>query len=421
MQPIKSNTEIALSRRTILMLLSLLPVYFLILAFIFDTPNNIFSGLANIVTSSGVLLTDFLYVGGLGATLVNVSLIVLANVLIIYKLNMRITGAVVAAIFTIMGFAFLGKTIFNIWPIYLGGLLYTRYHGISFSNVIVTIIFATCLSPAVSQLAFASGLPLYTGMPLGILTGMVIGFIVTPIATNMSKVHGGHNLYNVGFTAGIIGIIINALIRAFDIDIERFLSFSTEYDMFFRVAFIIYLLFLIIVGFIINNKSFKGYGKLLEFSGKTVSDYTQLAGMGLTLINMGIMGFISMIFVYLAGGILNGPIIGGVLTLTGFAAFGNHPKNSLPIMIGVFLCGLVSVWDLQSTAVIIAIMFGTTLAPIAGNYGFLAGILAGFLHLAVVSNVGGVHGGLNLYNNGFAGGLVASILFPLFESFRKEK
>jgi hypothetical protein len=35
-------------------------------------------------------------------------------------------------------------------------------------------------------------------------------------------------------------------------------------------------------------------------------------------------------------------------------------------------------------------------------------------------NVGVVHGGINLYNNGFAGGLVASVLFPLFESFRRK-
>lgn len=421
MQPFKSNTEIILPKRTILLVLSILPVCFLILAFIVDTPKNIFSGLASIVTSSGVLLTDYLEVGGLGASLVNVSFIGLANIFIIYKLDMRITGGVVAAIYTVMGFSFLGKSIFNIWPIYLGGLLYSRYHGTSYTNIIVVIIFATCLSPAVSQLVFFSGLPLYGGLALGLLTGLVIGFIITPIATNMSKAHGGHNLYNVGFTAGVLGIIINAVMKAFNLDIERFSTFSNEYDIFFRIALIVYLLLLIALGFIINNKSFKGYGKILNTSGKMVSDYTQLAGLGLTFINMGIMGFIAMAFVYLAGGILNGPIIGGVLTLTGFAAFGNHPKNSLPVMIGVFLCGIISVWDLQSTAVIIAIIFGTTLAPIAGNYGFLAGLLAGFLHLAVVSNVGGVHGGLNLYNNGFAGGIVASILFPLFESFRKEK
>jgi len=39
----------------------------------------------------------------------------------------------------------------------------------------------------------------------------------------------------------------------------------------------------------------------------------------------------------------------------------------------------------------------------------------------MVMNVGVVHGGANLYNNGFAGGLVASILVPVFECFKREE
>jgi hypothetical protein len=82
---------------------------------------------------------------------------------------------------------------------------------------------------------------------------------------------------------------------------------------------------------------------------------------------------------------------------------------------------MIGVYDIKSTAVIIAGLFGTTLAPIAGNYGIIAGIVAGFLHLCVVMNVGVIHGGINLYNNGFAGGLVASILFPIIEAFKINK
>lgn len=419
MQYIKSNDkEISISRHTLLLLLSILPVCFLILAFIFDTPKNIFSGVYNIVISPDILLTDYLEVGGLGATLVNASLIALINLLIIYKLNIKITGAVVAAVYTIIGFSFFGKTIFNIWPIYLGGLLYVKYHKISYSNIVVTIIFATCLSPAVSQLIFSSGLRLYVGLPLGILVGIIVGFVITPLSLNMAKFHNGNNLYNVGFTSGVLGILIFSLMKGFGLNIEKQLIISHEYDVFFRIILIIYCILLIIIGYTINNKAFKGYTKILNFSGKSC-DYTQLTGFGLTFINMGVMGLICMSFVYLAGGLLNGPIIGGILTVVGFSAFGNHPKNSIPIMAGVFICGIIGVWDIKSTAFIIAGLFGTTLAPIAGNYGVFSGVLAGFIHLCVVMNVGVVHGGTNLYNNGFAGGLVASMLFPLFESFKK--
>ena len=83
--------------------------------------------------------------------------------------------------------------------------------------------------------------------------------------------------------------------------------------------------------------------------------------------------------------------------------------------------GMLRIWDLQTTPVIIAGIFSTTLAPIAGKYGTCAGALAGFLHLFTVMNIGVIYGGTNLYNNGFSGGLVASILVPLFESFKKEE
>jgi hypothetical protein len=58
-------------------------------------------------------------------------------------------------------------------------------------------------------------------------------------------------------------------------------------------------------------------------------------------------------------------------------------------------------------------LFGTTLAPIAGQFGWLWGILAGFIHSSAALAVTGVHGGLNLYNNGLAAGLVAAVLVPV--------
>jgi len=56
----------------------------------------------------------------------------------------------------------------------------------------------------------------------------------------------------------------------------------------------------------------------------------------------------------------------------------------------------------------LAALFATTLAPISGEFGPLAGLAAGIMHLALVMRTGPWHGGLNLYNNGFAGGLTAT-------------
>lgn len=159
---IVNNTEIKISRRTHLLILLILPVAFLILAFLFDTPAHILSGLYEIVLTPDTLLTDYLAIGGFGATLLNVSLIALINIFIIYKLNIQINGAVIAALFTLMGFSFFGKSIFNIWAMYLGGFIYVKYHKILFEQIIVVIMFSTCLAPIVSQFSFLQDCPCLT-------------------------------------------------------------------------------------------------------------------------------------------------------------------------------------------------------------------------------------------------------------------
>jgi len=62
---------------------------------------------------------------------------------------------------------------------------------------------------------------------------------------------------------------------------------------------------------------------------------------------------------------------------------------------------------------VLAALFGTTLAPIPGRFGWPWGIAAGFVHLSVAQTVGQLHGGLNLYNNGFAAGIVAAVIAPI--------
>ncbi|HRX26241.1 MAG TPA: DUF1576 domain-containing protein, partial [Aminivibrio sp.] len=54
----------------------------------------------------------------------------------------------------------------------------------------------------------------------------------------------------------------------------------------------------------------------------------------------------------------------------------------------------------------------------AGEFGVLWGVVAGFLHSSLVLNVGALHGGFNLYNNGFSGGAVAAVLVPVIEAIR---
>jgi hypothetical protein len=135
---------------------------------------------------------------------------------------------------------------------------------------------------------------------------------------------------------------------------------------------------------------------------------------------MGILGIYSTIYVSIIGGDLNGPTIGAILTIVGFGAFGKHLRNVFPVMIGATLSSLLNIWQISSPGMVLGILFSSTLAPISGQFGWAYGALAGFLHICLVMNLSYLHGGLNLYNNGFAGGMACIILIPIITAFRKE-
>ncbi|WP_295884651.1 DUF1576 domain-containing protein [uncultured Thiohalocapsa sp.] len=116
---------------------------------------------------------------------------------------------------------------------------------------------------------------------------------------------------------------------------------------------------------------------------------------------------------------VTGLVIGALLSVAGFGAFGKHVLNISPIMAGVFLGTLLKPLGAADPSLQLAALFATNLAPIAGHFGWHWGVVAGFTHSSAALTVGGAHGGLNLYNNGFAAGIVASILAPVAFAIRE--
>ena len=381
------------------------------ITYIINEHENIFIGMYKIITSPAILVTDFIYVGGLGAAFLNAILIFSFNFFLIKSFKVKITGITIASFFTVFGFSFFGKNILNILPFYLGGILYSIYTSTDFSEHIVPIAFSSALAPFVSSVAFYGEISYETSYINAILIGVLIGFIVVPLAKSLYDFHEGYDLYNLGFTAGILGSVIIAVLKLYHFEIKPQFLLSTEYDVSLKVLCSSLFSSLIIIGFYINENSFSGYFSLIKDDGYK-SDFTKKYGYGLTFINMGIMGFISIGFVTITGQAFNGPVLAGIFTVVGFSANGKTVFNTFPVLIGVLLASLGSKGNTFTLA--ISGLFGTALAPISGVFGPIAGVIAGWLHLAVVQNVGLVHGGLNLYNNGFSAGIVAGFLLPIF-------
>lgn len=406
------------SGRLILSIVAGYAAAFVLLGLLVDTPAAVLRGLVAILTTRDALLTDYLGIGGIGASLVNAGLLTLAVCGVYSLARARINGAAVACLFLVLGFGLFGKNLLNVWFIPAGVLVYARFRREPFAKHINTAFFGTALAPIVSEILFSTALPWSVRVPLAVATGLGIGFILVPAAAQLFKAHGGFALYNVGFTAGLVGTLVVALCQSYGFVPEPVFVWTTGNDLLLGGFLGAIFASLVLLGLLLDRRAPRGLRALLRSTGQAPSDFIGIAGLGPTLINMGLSGALAMAYVVAIGGDINGPVLGGLLSVAGFGAFGKHPLNIAPIMIGVFLGSLAKPWGVADPSVQLAALFATNLAPIAGHFGWQWGILAGFIHSSASLSVGAMHAGLNLYNNGFAAGIVAAVLTPVVIAVR---
>ncbi len=84
----------------------LVPTLILIISFFLDSPKNILEGLGNIIVSSDILLVDYIEIGGLPATLINVMLVTISSIVLAYFLGLKLNGMLIAGVFMTIGFSF---------------------------------------------------------------------------------------------------------------------------------------------------------------------------------------------------------------------------------------------------------------------------------------------------------------------------
>jgi len=403
----------------ILMVLALLLAVFAVIA---QPDRTLLTGFWKIQLNEAGLITDPMAVGGVGAAMLNASLVLSLCTLLSWWLNLPCTGVSFACLFMMAGFAMLGKNLLNILPIIAGGWLYSMYKDEPFSKYVYLTLFGTCLSPMVSFALTRIDSPLRWLAMIG--CGLIIGFLIPAISGYTIRVHQGYNLYNVGFAAGILGLGLTSVLKGFGVVFTTESTWSSEGHLLLCVFVSLLLTILLVSGIIRGCRTFSDYRKVLRHSGRAVADFVVLDGSAITMVNMavtGSIGFFYLLALYPMGVRLNGPLVCCILSMVGFAAFGKHPKNVIPVMGGAVLAALVlRNVSLTAPGVLLATLLSSGLAPIAGQFGWQWGALAGFVHMAVVQNTAILHGGMNLYNNGFAAGLVCVLLVPLIEALKPE-
>lgn len=386
-------------------------------AFLCDTPGDILEGMRKILTSHSVLITDFFEVGGMGAAFLNAALVMLLCVILVLAEKIPFTGPTMAALFMNAGYGLWGKTPLNILPILLGIWIYSRVHHVRLGRHIYTALFGTCLAPFVTELCYLLPSSAAVRVITAVLLGIVIGFLLPPLSTHTASMHLGYNLFNVGFSAGILAFIAVCVMKSFGLDSEPVLIWRTGRPAGIATGLYLFFAFAFLAGFISAGGKLDGLKKIFSRSGRAVTDFVLMDGAGPAMMNMALAGAVCTTYILLIGGDFSGPVVGAILMAFGFAAFGAHAKNYLPVLLGVYLFTFISRYEPTTPGIQLAAVFGVGLSPIAGQFGIFAGILAGALHSAVVMCTARLYGGLNLYNNGFSAGWVAIFLVPALESF----
>src|SRR5699024_10929104 len=92
----------------------------LVIGLVMQPINELVSGLGAIFTASGILVTDYVVIGGLGPGFVNAAVVALIGYIILIINHVPFRGIAIATIFTMLGFALMGKTMWSILPIIFG-------------------------------------------------------------------------------------------------------------------------------------------------------------------------------------------------------------------------------------------------------------------------------------------------------------
>jgi len=402
---------------------ALLFAAYILFGLIYAGPQEVARGLSVLLISPNILVTDYIEVAGLGATLVNVGTMGLIAVAVLVLARHRPYGLDLGVLGLVTGFAFFGKNPLNMLPILIGAYLFSRFSNRPFEENIIPALLGNALAPAVSQLAHVYGVNTYLGIGFGILVGIFIGFAISPLAAWCRRAHEGYNLYNVGFTAGIFAIALMALYANLGIYFEPRAIWSSGNNTTMAIFLLLVSVYYIIVGIAADSGIKVSFKDLWLLKTEDLDYYKWFRER--SYICMGMLGVASVALLLVLQADFTGLAVGAILSVIGFGAFGKSVLHAAPIIVGTLLADFANFisfgTELNTNGSVVAILFSTCLTPLSKRFGWKWGVVAGYLHLSLATNIGIFHGGMNLYNNGLAAGLVAMLLLPMMRAFEARK
>ena len=177
----------------------------------------------------------------------------------------------------------------------------------------------------------------------------------------------------------------------------------------------------------------EGLWRIITSPALLFHDYIALAGIAPAFVNAGLTALLMLGFLKAAKQECSGSQMAVCGLVLGFSLMGKNPLNILPILIGAWLYSLYKGVSHKEHVTVSG--FATCFAPIISQpahipeivgligvwggiaMGAIIGLFLGFIINAVAANIRKSHEGLNLYNVGWAAGLIAIGLTAIYAAF----
>ena len=421
------------------LLFGFLTACFLIAAFCMPDRSRMFSGLWEILTNPSKVSTNYFAVGGYAATFLNMALVG-AICLGLYCLPGAVAnnGSNLAFILT-LGFCSWGINIVNIWPTFLGVVIYCLVKKEKISANVNAMLFSTGIAPLITDLMLrypGQDVIAFTwyGTLLAVAVGVAIGFFLPAGLAYSPKVHKGFDLYSAALPIGMMAFFLQAILyktlgvtmpaapAADTLKVASQLTVNIFCGAVFGIC--------IVVAFLMGCKP-KDYWNLLK-DPDLVTNFSSTYGNATFLMNVGVYGLFILAYYNAIGATFNGITFGIIFCMLACCNSGSHPGNVWPIMasyvVSSFGFGLLAkltggnfAGAINAQAIVVGLCYANGLSPIADKYGWHFGILAGVMHYVLVTSVPALHGGYCLYNGGFTAALICIIMVPQLEKFSRTK
>ncbi len=382
------------------------------------------SGFLRLLCSPEQLTLDAFQVAGVAGAFLNAALVGLISWLVLRSKANTASSTSFMAYFLTVGFAFYGINALNMLPCIFGTWIFALVRREPFGKYANFALFSTALAPYVSELLFrypgAQARPVTaTGVILAIIAGAAAGFIMPAICGHSPNAHKGYSLFSAALCAGLLAFIFTSLLfKTRGIELPSNTNIGDGHNLFVNLFCAALFLLFVVAGFLLGGRSLRPIGAILKSTGHK-TDFASAHGFAAALLHTGLYGLFLLAYYNLIGASFTGVTLGAVLCMLSASVSGAHALNVLPLMLGYALASTFSSWTLSTPAIMVGLCFSTGLAPVAGSFGLIPGILAGLLHACVVTQVPLLHGSFCLYNGGFTCGLLAIVLIPLLETFFK--